>query len=382
MAKYKVDKKLFEQKILEEQLKQVELQSKYLKDEPLKRSEVDEYNKLQASGWVRNTLITLGVTFSTAIAVIIFILLGNMLITNGRSGNVGKVNLDSNEVYSSFLDSEFNLEPSQTPNAVVYVTYKVPYKWDKGTLDLSDDITFLLSQRDDVYVDYRLEWRQTGFDVNNAPIVGMGEWIVGRDPSTNSIGSFTQSDTLGKDNDIYALDVKTVNLNRLMTDWFKGQEDGFAKTLIEDFFYTAWPLTLVLWMVFIGSIAGYTVVLVVGIRYVIRTVISVLRKAGYIASDFVTEVVDAVKSEIPIVESEEVKEIDFSAMRKQLTKTLEEERVLFEPKEDRKEPVSLNDEKTLSVKAEQVEKPITEPVVEKEKTGEKTASDKILDIFG
>jgi len=50
MARYKVDKKLFDQRILDEQLKQVELQSKYLKDEPLRRSEVDEYNKLKANG--------------------------------------------------------------------------------------------------------------------------------------------------------------------------------------------------------------------------------------------------------------------------------------------------------------------------------------------
>ena len=45
----KLIKKKFDEKLLEEQLRSVELQKKYLKDEPLKRSEVDEYNKLQ--GW-------------------------------------------------------------------------------------------------------------------------------------------------------------------------------------------------------------------------------------------------------------------------------------------------------------------------------------------
>ena len=95
---YKVDKKKFDEKLLEEQLRSVELQKKYLKDEPLKRSEVDEYNKLQANGWIKNTLISLGVTFATAIAVVVFVLLGNMLFTNGRTGNVGAYNLNSSDI--------------------------------------------------------------------------------------------------------------------------------------------------------------------------------------------------------------------------------------------------------------------------------------------
>jgi hypothetical protein len=128
MAKYKVDKKLFDEKILEEQLRQVNLQSKYLKDEPLKRSEVDEYNKLKAGGWVRNTLITFGVIFATAIAFIIFVLLGNMLITNGRTGTVGRQNIDSRLVYSSFEDSSIFPVAPNTTNATTYVTYKVPYQ--------------------------------------------------------------------------------------------------------------------------------------------------------------------------------------------------------------------------------------------------------------
>jgi hypothetical protein len=85
-----------------------------------------------------------------------------------------------------------------------------------------------------------LEWRQFYDPETNQPILGQGQWMVGKDSYNNStIGAFTQSTTIGKDNDLYALDVKTVNLNNLMTDWFKGQEEGLAKTLIEDFFYTA-----------------------------------------------------------------------------------------------------------------------------------------------
>ena len=192
MAKYKVDKKKFDEKMLEEQLRNVELQKKYLQDEPLKRSEVDEYNKLQANGWIKNTLISLGVTFATAIAVVVFILLGNMLFTNGRTGNVGKASLDSSIVYYSFMESdEYPEDPEGTDPTVIYVTYQVPHQWtadDKGTDDTSDDTvhTLLLNKTHDVYIDYRLEWRASS-----------KEWVVGKDPVTRSIGSFTQSDQIG-----------------------------------------------------------------------------------------------------------------------------------------------------------------------------------------
>jgi len=162
MPKYKVDKKMFEQRLLEEQLKQVELQTKYLKDEPLKRSEVDEYNKLKTGGWVRNTLITMGVVFATLIAFIIFVLLGNMLLTNGRSGNVGKYNINSIQLFEQFKVD--GLLPQGTPEDndnkhYLIITYEVPYQRidDRGTpLDTSDDITytFLNNPNDDVYVIY------------------------------------------------------------------------------------------------------------------------------------------------------------------------------------------------------------------------------------
>lgn len=380
MAKYKVDKKKFDEKLLEEQLRGVELQKKYLQDEPLKRSEVDEYNKLQANGWIKNTLISLGVTFATAIAAIVFILLGNMLITNGRSGNVGKTNLDSSIVYYSFMESDVYPEaPIGTEPTVIYVDYKVPYQWtdNKGTPETSDDTvhTLLLNKTHDVYIDYRLEWRASS-----------NEWVVGKDSVTHSIGSFTQSDQKGRDNKDYALDVKTVNLNNLMTDWFKGQEDGWAKTMIEDFFYTAWPLTLVLWMVFFLVVAGYLVVMVVGIRYVIRSVIGILRRAGYIASDFVSEVVDSVKSEIPLVETEKVEEIDFTTMKNQLEKKLKEDKANFEPIGDIEElevVVQQKPERKVVAKQELVSEPeeSKEPEAPKKLETEKSGTDKVKDIF-
>ena len=397
MARYKVDKKKFDEKLLEEQLRSVELQKKYLQDEPLKRSEVDEYNKLQANGWIKNTLISLGVIFATAIAVIVFVLLGNMLFTNGRTGNVGKTNLDSSIVYYSFMDN-VKLPEAPTESTVIYETYKVPYQWtsdDKGTDETSDDTvhTLLLNKTHDVYIDYRLEWRASS-----------NEWVVGKDPVTRSIGSFTQSDQIGRDNRDYALDIKKTNLNNLMTDWFKGQEDGWAKTMIEDFFYTAWPLTVVLWMVFFLVVAGYLVVMVVGIRYVIRSVIGILRRAGYIASDFVTEVVDSVRSELPIVDEDQAEELDLVEVRKQVQKKLAQDDSLgglpeykFEPEDNLEEYVPKKKEskaEALKEVKEEVKpvviavKPVViaspEPVDEEPKEEEKKeskAQDKITDIF-
>jgi hypothetical protein len=177
-----------------------------------------------------------------------------------------------------------------------------------------------------------------------------------------------------------------------MTNWFKGQEEGWAKTMIEDFFYTAWPLTLVLWLVFILSIVGYAVVLVVGIRYVIRTVIVVLRRAGYIVSDFAEEVVDTVKSEIPIVQTDKVEEIDFTEMKNQLSKKIEEEKAKFKPVED--EVVEVAEEtkpRKQSTPKSEVEVEVIEAVEEKPEPEveekpkklekEKSGADKVKDIF-
>jgi len=380
MAKYKVDKKLFEQKILEEQLKQIELQGKYLKDEPLKRSEVDEYNKLQASGWVRNTLITLGVIFSTAVAMVVFVLLGNMLMTNGRTGEIGKYDLDSSDVYKSFIESEedkkskgeeyFLTEPTpderlESGEIVRYKDYPVP-----GNL-LAESGG---NEQDIVYITYRFVWDDR-----------TSSWIVGRSDS-ETIGHLTQTVTERWNSDRYELDSKPIDLNTLMTNWFKGQEDGWAKIMIERWFYTAWPLTLVLWLVFFLAMVGYVVILVVGIRYVIRTVIGLLRKAGYIASDFVTEVVDAVKSEIPVVESEEVKELDFSEMKNLVEQQMKSEKKYFEV-ETESDPSPKLEEKPVVVNTKKQDPQTVveeKPVVEKTRdttSTEKTAKDKVLDIF-
>lgn len=412
MARYKVDKKKFDEKLLEEQLRSVELQKKYLKDEPLKRSEVDEYNKLQANGWVKNTLISLGVTFATAIAVVVFVLLGNMLFTNGRTGNVGAYDLNSSEIVAQVkrdLGDELFKQPTMLGEVkidkatglpvydenglpiyeVLIVTtidpkpiiYRVPFK----TSDPGDpehvSKQLLMNPNHEVYVVFFVEWRQN-YDSTSKP--DGGEWLFTDDDG--SYGDFYKGRSLGRHNDLYELDIKKTNLNKLMTDWFLGQEDGWAKTMIQDFFYTAWPLTLVLWMMFFIVVAGYLVVMVVGVRYVIRTVIGVLRRAGYIASDFVTEVVDTVKSEIPLVETEKVEEIDFTTMKNQLEKKLKEDKANFEPIGDTEEPevvVQQKPEKKVVAKLEPVveDEETTEPEAPKKLETEKSGTDKVKDIF-
>ena len=412
MAKYKVDKKKFDEKLLEEQLRGVELQKKYLQDEPLKRSEVDEYNKLQANGWIKNTLISLGVTFATSIAIVVFVLLGNMLFTNGRTGNVGAHDLNSSDIVAQVkrdLGDELFKQPTMLGEVkvdaatglpiydenglpiyeVLIVTtidpkpiiYRVPFK----TSDASDpnhvSKQLLMNENHEVYVVFFIEWRQN-YDGANKP--DGGEWLFTDDDG--SYGDFYKGRSLGRHNDLYELDIKKTDLNRLMTDWFLGQEDGWAKTMIQDFFYTAWPLTLVLWMIFFIVVAGYLIVMVVGVRYVIRTVISVLRRAGYIASDFVSEVVDSVKSEIPIVETEKVEEIDFTTMKNQLEKKLKEDKANFEPIGDTEEPevvVQQKPERKVVAKQELVAEPeeSKEPEAPKKLETEKSGTDKVKDIF-
>lgn len=387
MARYKVDKKLFDQKQLEEQLLQIETKSKYLKDEPLRRSEVDEYNKLMANNWVKNTLISIGVIAATAVAIIIFVLLGNMLMTNGRTGDIGKESIDSSVLYQSFEESALYPEPALATSGSRVVTYKVPYQWtdDNGTVDTIDDVTytFLLNSSDDVHVIYEFIWRATLED-DGSWVAGNGEWIVGttRTSGVTTIGFLSLRDDIGKNNDDYTLDVQKVSLNTLMTNFFVGQEDGWAKTLIKDFFYTAWPLTIVLWMVFIGVIVGYATLTVVGIRYVIRTIIVVLRKAGYIASDFAKEVVDAVRSEIPLVESDKVEELDFTEMKDRLEKKLKADKDKFKSEqesEDVVEEVQLKKTTKKSPEPEVVAEEVTTEEVDPGK--DKSAKDKMMDIF-
>lgn len=424
MARYKVDKKKFDEKLLEEQLRSVELQKKYLKDEPLRRSEVDEYNRLQANSWIKNTLISLGVTFATAIAVVVFVLLGNMLFTNGRTGNVGAYNLDSSEIVAQVkrdLGDELFKQPTMLGEVkvdenglpiydenglpiyeVLIVTtieprpiiYKVPFKTSDPNDPEHVSKQLLMNENHEVYVVFFIEWRQN-YDSANKP--DGGEWLF--TDEDGSYGDFYKGRSLGRHNNLYELDIKKTNLNRLMTDWFLGQEDGWAKTMIKDFFYTAWPLTLVLWMVFFTVVAGYLVVMVVGIRYVIRTVIGLLRRAGYIASDFVTEVVDSVRSELPIVDEDQAEELDLVEVRKQVQKKLAQDDSLgglpeykFEPEEDNLEEVvpkkesSAKELKEVKEDVKPVDDVVTEPADDepkekKKKEKESKAQDEITDIF-
>jgi len=71
-------------------------------------------------------LISLGVVFSTAVAVVVFVLLGNMLMTNGRTGDVDVTSLSSNEIYSEFVDSDAYPDNSLYTSEVKFVEYKVP----------------------------------------------------------------------------------------------------------------------------------------------------------------------------------------------------------------------------------------------------------------
>ena len=402
MARYKVDKKKFDEKLLEEQLRNVELQKKYLQDEPLKRSEVDEYNKLQANSWIKNTLISLGVIFSTAIAVVVFVLLGNMLFTNGKTGNVGAFNLNSSDVVAQakrdradelFKQPTFTIdEETGLPiydDGVLTGTNNIPYKHIvyEVPFETSDGKQLLMDRNHEVYVVFTVKWTQRP---------NGGEWIFPPNES-NSYGDLDDPVADGVHNHLYELDIKKTDLNRLMTDWFLGQEDGWAKTMIKDFFYTAWPLTLVLWLVFFSVVAGYSIVMVVGIRYVIRSVIGILRRAGYIASDFVTEVVDSVRSEIPIIDEDQAEELDLVAVRKQVRKQLAQDDSLgglpeykFEPEDNLEEDEPKKKESSAaSVKeVKEEDKPVVtaspEPVVEEpkeEKKKESKAQDKITDIF-
>lgn len=426
MARYKVDKKKFDEKLLEEQLRSIELQKKYLKDEPLKRSEVDEYNKLQANSWIKNTLISLGVTFATAIAIVVFVLLGNMLFTNGRTGNVGAFNLSSSDVVAQVkrdLGAELKKQPTIEKLKVdenglpiydenglpIYedlivttiepkpIIYRVPFETSAKLADGEPDPNhvskqLLMDENHEVYVVFFVEWRQK-YDGANKP--AGGEWLFTDD--NGSYGDFYKGRSLGRHNDLYELDIKKTNLNRLMTDWFLGQEDGWAKTMIKEFFYTAWPLTLVLWMVFFTVVAGYLIIMVVGIRYVIRTVIGLLRRAGYIASDFVTEVVDSVRSELPIVDEDEAEELDLVEVRKQVQKKLAQDdswgglpEYKFEPEDNLEEDVPKQKESSAASLKEvkEEDKPVVtaspEPVDEEPKEEEKKeskAQDEITDIF-
>jgi len=132
-------------------------------------------------------------------------------------------------------------------------------------------------------------------------------------------------------------------------------------------------------MLFILSIVGYLILLVVGIRYVIRSVIGILRKAGYIVSDFATEVVDTIKSEIPVVEVEKAEELNISEMTKMLTQKLEESR----QDSEKTTKANITDTNTnspmvdSSPKIEEKPKKTEEPIDKKEKT----SKDKINDIF-
>jgi len=64
--------------------------------------------------------------FSTVVAFIVFALLGNMLITNGRTGDVEKENIDSAVAYIGFEDSEqYPLDPVINYTYIVETTEEV-----------------------------------------------------------------------------------------------------------------------------------------------------------------------------------------------------------------------------------------------------------------
>lgn len=151
-------------------------------------------------------------------------------------------------------------------------------------------------------------------------------------------------------------------------------------------------------MVFFSVVAGYLVIMVVGIRYVIRTVIGLLRRAGYIASDFVTEVVDSVRSELPIVDEDQAEELDLVEVRKQVQKKLAQDDSLgglpeykFESEDNleeedvpKKEESSAASVKEVKEEVKPVDDVVTEPVDEEpkeEKKKESKAQDQITDIF-
>ncbi len=150
-------------------------------------------------------------------------------------------------------------------------------------------------------------------------------------------------------------------------------------------------------MVFFTVVAGYLIIMVVGIRYVIRTVIGLLRRAGYIASDFVTEVVDSVRSELPIVDEDEAEELDLVEVRKQVQKKLAQDdswgglpEYKFEPEDNLEEDVPKQKESSAASLKEvkEEDKPVVtaspEPVDEEpkeEKKKESKAQDEITDIF-
>ena len=275
-----------------------------------------------------------------------------MLVTNGRTGNVGKLDINSGALVEVFKKDESFPDPwEEGMPSTISAGFKVPYMNTRGTLDTSDDVPygFLKEVWHDVYVTYTLSW-----EVPKGAQPGQYRWVVEtvKDDRGTVFGTIYQNSN--NDNNLYILDVRQVNLNTLMTGFFLGQEDGWAKTLVGDFFYTAWPLTLVFWVVFLLTIAGYLVVLVVGIRYVIRSVIVVLRKTGYIASDFVTEVVTAVKSEIPLVQAEEVEELSFADMKKQLSDRMDAEKAA-RAREDMEEARESGTDHSIPMEVETIE---------------------------
>lgn len=389
MAKYRVDKKAFEQKQLDEQLRQIQLQEKFLKDEPLKRSEVDKYTKLKVNSGIKNVLVSFGTIFATLIALIIFILLGALLFTRGRTGVLEGHNLDSGAIYQEFLKS---IDP--------------PTDADRGSrrvVDYAlDSEVHGVEMNDTVIVIYNLyaeEFRNTNAELKL-------RWKVDR--INGSYGTLLVGDQ--KDWSVrYVLDNDTakITFTQLLDNFYETMPDGtWAKSLVSSrLLGSSAFLVVVLGIVYFATIIGYLIVLVVGIRYIIRTVIAALRKAGYLVSDFADEVIGAVRDELPVVDEDRAEELDLVAIRKQVQKKLAQDDSLgglpeykFEPEDNLEEDVPKQKESSTAslkevkkeVKEEVKEevKPVViaspEPVVEEpkeEKKKESKAQDEIADIF-
>lgn len=380
MARYRVDKKAFEQKQLDDQLKQIQLQEKFLKDEPLKRSEVDKYTKLKVNSGIKNVLVSFGTIFATLIALIIFILLGALLFTKGRTGVLEGRNLDSREIYNKFIEGKE--DPTDADRGSWSVEEYVLNSKDHG-----------IEEHDTVIVIYKLyAERNTNDEL---------EWKVDR--INGSYGTLL----VGGENDWsvrYVLDNDTskITFTQLLDNFYETMPDGtWAKALVSSrLLGSSAFLVVVLGIVYFGTIIGYLIVLVVGIRYIIRTVIAALRKAGYLVSDFADEVIGAVRDELPIVDEDQAEELDLVEVRKQVQKKLAQDDSLgglpeykFEPEdnlEEEEEDIPKKKEAPVaSVKeVKEEDKPVViadpEPVVEEpkeEKKKESKAQDEITDIF-
>lgn len=346
MARYKVDKKLFEEKQLQDKLKQIELQGKYLRDEPLKRSEVDYYNKLQAASWAKSTLVSFGMLFVTLITFIILILLGNLLFTQGKSGVVDGFNIDSEQAWLAFQKSEQFPEAPLSAGVTDIFYYELNYdelnkKDSKGKTPIDkyfNGINPLHKDSDKVTILYKMKSEQSKSDIDN--IV----WTTTKVKGT--YGTLLNESTETNWSITYVLDnkIKSKNFTELLDGFYSTMPDGtWAKTIVSArWLGNSMFLVFVLGILYFAVIIGYGMILVVGIRYVVKSIITLLRKTGYLVSDFAQELVSSVKDELPIIDTDPIEEVSFDDMKKQLEERLKRDR---ETEEE-----ALTDEEVTTVK--------------------------------